>query len=76
MSDNPRMALPKVDIDTLSPAERLELIERIWDSLSSDDVELTAAQQAELAHRIEDMERHPEDSVSMSEALRRLRRDS
>lgn len=67
------MALPKLDIESLSPDERLALIERIWDSLSSDDVGLTKAQQDELARRLEDMERNPDDAVSWSEAQRLIR---
>lgn len=68
-----RMAIPKLDIESMSADERLALIERIWDSLTPDDVGLTAAQQDELARRLEDLERHPGDSVSWSEAQRRIR---
>lgn len=45
------MAVP-VDIEQLSPAERLELMERLWDSLDHrQDVELTEAQRRELRRR-------------------------
>jgi putative addiction module component (TIGR02574 family) len=41
-----------IAIDTLSPAERLSLIEELWDSLDASEVPLTAAQRAELDHRL------------------------
>ena len=42
-----------LDIARLSPSERLDLIGQLWDSLSPQDVDLTTAQEAELAHRME-----------------------
>jgi putative addiction module component (TIGR02574 family) len=51
------MARAAVDIDQLTPEERLELIERLWDSLSDDDVPLTDAQRAELDHRLDSLDR-------------------
>jgi putative addiction module component (TIGR02574 family) len=41
-----------IDIFSLSPQERLELIGRLWDSLDSEDVRLTPAQEAELDRRL------------------------
>jgi putative addiction module component (TIGR02574 family) len=41
----------RLDIDALTPAEKLELVERLWDSLTPDDLPLTAAQSAELDRR-------------------------
>ena len=41
-----------IDIASLSPQERLELIGRLWDSLDSDDIRLTPAQEAELDRRL------------------------
>ncbi len=71
--DTESMTLPKFDLDALSAEERLELIERIWDSLSSEDVGLTGAQHDELARRLKDAELHPEAGVSWIEAQRRIR---
>jgi putative addiction module component (TIGR02574 family) len=42
-----------IDIDTLSAAEKLELIGRLWDSLEAEDVPLTDAQAEELERRLE-----------------------
>ena len=67
------MALPKLDVDALTPAERLQLIEQLWDSLDNDHVDLTPAQQAELERRLDDMEKNPDDVISWPEAQRRIR---
>jgi putative addiction module component (TIGR02574 family) len=71
--ENAAMALPKLDIENLSAEERLALIEQIWGSLSSGDVGLTPGQHDELVRRLEDVERNPADSVTWSEAQRRIR---
>ncbi len=42
-----------IDIDKLSPQERLELIGRLWDSLDDEGVLLTPTQAAELDRRLE-----------------------
>jgi putative addiction module component (TIGR02574 family) len=67
------MALPKLDLDSLSPDDRLALIERLWDSLTPDDVGLTPNQRDELASRVADADLHPGESVSWEEAQRRIR---
>jgi putative addiction module component (TIGR02574 family) len=41
-----------LDIAKLTPAERLELIGRLWDSLEPEDVRLTPRQDAELGRRM------------------------
>ncbi len=40
-------------IDKLSPAERLDLIGQLWDSLDEIDTPMTAAQRAELDRRLD-----------------------
>ncbi|MEQ8272439.1 MAG: addiction module protein [Deltaproteobacteria bacterium] len=46
------MGKAAVEIDALSKNERLELIERLWDSLDqAEDVSVTAAQRQELRRR-------------------------
>lgn len=49
------MAHP-IDINSLTPRERIELAEDLWDSLSEEDIELTAEQVAELERRRERLE--------------------
>ena len=45
------MGATRIDISRLSPAERLQLVEELWDSLSSQDIPLTPAQAEELDRR-------------------------
>ena len=51
------MGQSAIDISALSPEERLELLERLWDSLDPEEVPLTEAQRAELKRRVDRMER-------------------
>jgi putative addiction module component (TIGR02574 family) len=52
------MAKPALDIERLSPDERLELMEQLWESLRKDpsSVPLTDAQREELDRRLDDLE--------------------
>jgi putative addiction module component (TIGR02574 family) len=59
---------------SLSPAERLELIGAVWDSLSPDDLPVTDAERALLDSRIADMERNPEDQSLWPDVKTRLER--
>jgi putative addiction module component (TIGR02574 family) len=45
------MGTTRIDISQLSPAERLELVEALWDSLSPADIPLTPSQVKELDRR-------------------------
>ncbi len=71
------MGRSSVDIKTLSPEERLALIEEIWDSLSPEDVPVTDAQRAELDRRSADLDRDIELGrplgIPWEEVLRQLR---
>ncbi len=46
------MSEPAFDIDSLSPAERWDLIERLWTSIGDDAHELTDLQRREFDRRI------------------------
>ena len=48
-----------IDIASLTTEERLELLERLWDSLSSapDALPLTDAQREELDRRLDELDR-------------------
>ena len=48
---------PAVNISDLTPQQRLELIEQLWDSLTPDEVPLTPAQSAELQRRLDRLDR-------------------
>ncbi len=45
------MAIPRFDFSHLSPAERLQLVEELWDSLTPAEIPLTPAQAQELGRR-------------------------
>src|SRR5205085_5822637 len=48
-------------VTNLSPADRLELIGIVWDTLSSDDLPVTDAERALLDARLADMESNSDD---------------
>jgi putative addiction module component (TIGR02574 family) len=68
-----------VRIESLSKDERLDLLERLWDSLSEmpSDVPVTRAQQAELDRRSDALDRDVEEGralgVPWDEVVRQLR---
>lgn len=61
-------------VKTLSPAERLELIGAVWETLSPADASVTAEQKALLDARLADLDSSPEDQSPWSEVEARLRR--
>jgi putative addiction module component (TIGR02574 family) len=63
-----------IDIESLSPQERLELIGQLWDSLDANDVQLTAAQAAELDRRLETLDEDIKDGQDAGDVLAELRR--
>jgi putative addiction module component (TIGR02574 family) len=56
----------------LSPSDRLELIEALWDTLSEDDVPVTPEERALLDERLADLERNPDAQSSWPEVKARL----
>jgi len=69
-------AMSQLDINSLTPQERLELIGRLWDSLAPEDVGLTPAQEAELARRMLNFEEDASAAVSwdvIEDGLRKRR---
>jgi putative addiction module component (TIGR02574 family) len=68
-----RVTKSKVDVEALTAEERLDLIERIWDSLEADDVPVTEAQKTELDRRIEKMDRDGERGIRWEDVLDRFR---
>jgi putative addiction module component (TIGR02574 family) len=52
-----------VDIARLTPQERLDLIGKLWDSLSSEDIHLTAKQERELDRRMSSFDTDMQDAV-------------
>ncbi|MGH9324936.1 MAG: addiction module protein [Vicinamibacteria bacterium] len=73
------MSRPTLDIARLSPDERLELMEQLWESLRKDpsSVPLTDAQRDELDRRLDDLDADVEKGASLGipwdEVLHRIR---
>ena len=61
-------------IASLKPADRLELIGAVWDSLSPNDLPVTQAERALLDARLADMESNPDDQSPWPEVKTRLER--
>lgn len=57
----------------LAPADRLELIGALWDSLSPDDLPVTDAERAMIDDRLVDLADHPADARPWSEVEADLR---
>lgn len=64
-----------IDIATLTPDERLELIEQLWNSLSStpDEVPFSNAHREELDRRLDELEREGPTGIPAEDVLSRLR---
>jgi putative addiction module component (TIGR02574 family) len=57
----------------LSPRQRLDLIERLWESIEDKDLPLTDAQRAELDRRIEGFDQDREQSIPWERLKAELR---
>jgi putative addiction module component (TIGR02574 family) len=59
----------------LSVAERIQLVEDIWDSILAvpESLKLTEAQRQELDHRLNAYRQHPETSIPWAEVKKRIR---
>ena len=63
------------DIASLTPEERLDLLEELWDSLAAtpESIPLTRAQRDELDRRLDDLEREGPVGIPWDEVLDRIR---
>lgn len=61
-------------VASLNPADRLELIGAVWNTLSPDDLPVTDAERALLDARLSDMERNPDDQGPWFDVKNRLER--
>lgn len=61
-------------VTNLSPADRLELIGAVWDSLAPADLPVTDAERVLLDARLADMEQNPADQSPWREVKARLER--
>ena len=69
------MSRSSVDIAALTPDERLDLLEQLWDSLAPtpEAIPLTEAQRVELDRRLDDLAREGPVGVTWDEMLDRVR---
>ena len=69
------MTSPAINIEKLSPDERLRLIEVLWESLRTrpESVPLTRAQRDELDHRLDELDRGETETIPWEEVKQRLR---
>lgn len=64
-----------LDIASLTPEERLELLEELWDSLAATpgSAPLTNTQRAELDRRLDDLEREGPVGIPWEGVISRIR---
>ena len=62
------------ELSRLTPPERLALISQLWDSLQSDQLPLTAAQQAELDRRLETLDQDRREGITWAALQAELER--
>ena len=73
------MAITTIDISRLTVAEKLDLTDRLWDSIEDDRAQAVDGQEppeliAELRRRLAAHERAPSSTIPLEEAFERLRR--
>ena len=51
------MAKPALDLSSLTPEEKLDLIDELWQSLGADDLTLSPELRAELDQRLDRIDR-------------------
>jgi putative addiction module component (TIGR02574 family) len=61
--------MPAIDYSHMTPAEKLDLIGEIWDSIEAGDIPLTAEQAAELDRRLATLDEDIELGMTAAESL-------
>lgn len=69
------MTISQHDIEMLTVEERLDLIERVWDSLTvtQDEIPLTDAQRAELDRRLDELEEKGPIGIPWEQVVDRIK---
>jgi putative addiction module component (TIGR02574 family) len=62
-----------IDVSGLTSDQKLQLLEELWDSLSEDEVPITAAQREELDRRLDDLDRDGPQGIPWEDVLKRLK---
>jgi putative addiction module component (TIGR02574 family) len=68
--------IPLSDLLQLSPAERIQLVQDLWDSIAAEPqtLPLTEEQRQEVLRRSEAHRRNPAEAIPLDEALERIDR--
>jgi putative addiction module component (TIGR02574 family) len=68
------MTSPAINIEKLSPEERLHLIEVLWESLRTrpESVPLTRSQREELDRRLDELDQGETETIPWEEVKHRL----
>jgi putative addiction module component (TIGR02574 family) len=69
----------RADLLALPVADKLDIIEQLWDSLTAadkDELPLAEWQRQELDRRIDHLDDHPDETIPREDVRRRLRSDS
>ena len=61
-------------IGKLSAAEKLDLLDALWESLEADELSLTDAQRDEMDYRLAEHERNPENVITWQQVRAGLSR--
>lgn len=61
------------EFDDLSPSERLQLVEDLWDSLAAEVIPFHDWQKSELDRRKAHLEANPSSALTWDEIVRRVR---
>ena len=69
-------AMKTEDLRRLTVEQRLDLMDRIWDTLVDDDAEITVPPEVidEMQRRAQELRDHPERGISHEEMMKRLRK--
>lgn len=75
MTRERQMTTP-IDLDSLSRAEKLLLVQQLWDEIADDPAttELTTAQREELDRRLDRLKAEPGEELSWEETVAWIRR--
>jgi len=65
--------MPAIDLSQMTPAEKLDLIGELWDSLDQEAVPITDAQAAEIEHRLATLDQDIEQGQDAYEVLAEFR---
>jgi putative addiction module component (TIGR02574 family) len=70
--NDPGMAKPAIDVSSLTPSEKFDLIDELWQSLQPEDFALTSDQRAELDRRLDRLDRDGPTGMPWAVARERM----